>query len=275
MFNVLSDIHLEKTPDRHVIRRINSIIPNHRARFLLLAGDIGDPFSPSFWRYIETQSFLYEKVFFVTGNKEYNLTNDIKNEILIVHHHIHEQLERKNLKNVHFLDERSMELEDFVIIGTTLWTYIPKNISNYKNDEAICSLFQSNVKFLENEIQKAYQNNPKKPIIVLTHFAPTKKNTSMGLKEDYFHSVDLEAYVPSFNLVNTYVYGHTHLNPPYVKKKYQVKNTVPIKCLPLEKKKHDGNNVWMDKHIRYVSNQVGYHTTKVLEGCHIDFSFLL
>ena len=263
MFNVFSDIHLEKTPACHVIRRINSIIPHHRARFLLLAGDSGDPFSPSFWRYIETQSFLYEKVFFVTGNKEYNLSNDIKREISIVHQHIHEQLEHKHLNNVYFLDERSMELEDFVIIGTTLWMDIPKNIrptkilpnrisrnqakKTYKNDNTICSLFQWNVKFLETEIQKAHKSNPNKPIIVLTHFSPTKNTPSLGL-EDYFHSVDLEAHVPSFNLVDTYVYGHTHLNPP---------------------------NVCIYNKIRYISNQVGHNVTKVLEGCHLDFSFLV
>jgi hypothetical protein len=279
MFNVLSDIHLEKTHAKSVIRRINSIIPHHRARFLLLAGDIGDPFSTSFWRYIETQSFLYEKVFFVTGNKEYNLSNDIKNEIRIVHQHIHEQLEHKRLNNVYFLDERSMELEDFFIIGTTLWTNIPKknntrrweiqglpiprqivhvspstqekrhNLSKktYRNDEAIDSMFQWNVKFLETEIQKAHKSNPNKPIIVLTHFSPTKNTPSLGL-EDYFHSVDLEAHVPSFNLVNTYVYGHTHLNPP---------------------------NVCIYNKIRYISNQVGHNVTKVLDGCHLDFSFLV
>lgn len=246
---------MEKTPLFHIQKRIQSLLPSSHSRtpsrsrsrsrsqpkYLFLAGDIGDPFLDSYWDFLKGISVYYEKVFLVTGNKEYDLNHPLQDEIGLVHQHIHESMYKYRLDNVYFLDERRYETPEMFVIGTCLWT-IPHTTSkkeSYCNDQYMASLFHSNVQLLHSEIIQCHQTNPHKPIVVLTHFAPTKKGVnSPGTEDDGFHSIDLSSYLPteSFSLVRMFVYGHTHYNPP--------KNCI-----------QRGSQ-------RFVTNQVGHNTTR-------------
>ena len=219
MFNVLSDIHLERIHCSHqrLLGHIASLFPPTPAKYLLLAGDIGDPYSSVYWFFLHQASRRYSRVFMVTGNKEYGFSasHPLEPELLRVNQHIHETLYASGLENIDFLDERYVELDECIVIGTTLWT-IPHSDSPNKytqNDSMITSIFHRNVSFLQSTLSHLRKN--KKPILLLTHFAPTtnKGVLAPGSEDDGYHTIPLHQYVSSLSAVKWFVYGHTHYNP--------------------------------------------------------------
>jgi len=212
MFQVLSDIHLEKTPKKYAQKRILSLLPEHRTPYLFLAGDIGNPHEQSYWDFLTLMSSSYSFVFLITGNKEYDLEKDLENEVMKVDLFIHREIVRLELKNVFFLNNKSIEMNDFIIVGTTLWSRIKK--CTFPNDRIITKLFEKNVEFVEKQVWR-YRSSSK-PLILLTHFAPTKcGTTSVGVVQDDFHSSELFSILPDHCRVgiSACVYGHTHFNP--------------------------------------------------------------
>jgi predicted MPP superfamily phosphohydrolase len=212
---IFSDLHVELNNTNF----LKKIIP--KAPYVALLGDIGYPNKKGYRNTIEFFSKLYKKVFIIADNHEYykQIYNDVNNQIL----KICEQFD-----NVIFMNRTSYDIDDFKILGCTLWSYIPNENSNivskYLNDYNLIhylendKIYKFNVDF-QNSLHKtdiewliSEVNNSDKPLIILTHHAPSFKNTSSkryeGLPTNCAFATDLE-YL--FNdKIKLWGYGHTH-----------------------------------------------------------------
>ena len=179
---IASDLHLE-FQDPHV--SFDKFI-KPSAKYLAILGDLGYPNEIQYRRFIEEMSKRFVKVFIVSGNHEYFSKNgtpmedyDKKiDEICSVH------------GNVYYLNNKEHVLNDkYVILGTTLWTEIPKDkeelVSRMLNDykyvylnknkliepKHVSNKFKENVNWLKKMIEK-YKS---KKIIVMSHHLPSEK----------------------------------------------------------------------------------------------------
>jgi predicted phosphodiesterase len=131
MFRIqyVSDLHLEFL-EKAVFPQM--VVPN--ARYLALAGDIGQPESRVFHSFLDYASRHWDHVFYVAGNHEFYNSLPMKRW----EHHpptpFHQRLRHLReivgaYKNIHFLDASSpsyfCEAENVAVVGSTLWTHIP------------------------------------------------------------------------------------------------------------------------------------------------------
>lgn len=181
---IVSDIHLESHD--HVFEEI--IQPS--APYLALVGDIcclgvGNKVERRFIRFLAKCSKHYCAVFMLAGNHEY-YTN-----CGLTMYEIDERLEEicEMYENVHFLQRSSVVIDDLRIIGTTLWSNIPKHfeksaentmtdfIKIYSDDDVrlkaskVRAMHKRDVAFIKSEIQEAIVNEQR--CVILTHHAPS------------------------------------------------------------------------------------------------------
>lgn len=231
---IMSDLHLEYLRPAQVKNLINSIKQTDRTtECLALLGDIGHPVNNNYKYFIREMSYLFSNVFVLAGNHEYyhsNKTIDQMNE------YINNLL--NPLPNVMFMEQQSFELQitsqpqKYKILGTTLWSYIPKQIEKYVskgadfrniinfNTKKYNENYQTSVQWLKKELNE-YQENTN--YIVLTHHAPTFHKTS---KQEWQYKTDgslkNSAYIFASNLdhlfnpsLAVWAFGHTHWKTDY------------------------------------------------------------
>ena len=117
IFQYYSDLHLEHQKQLINIELIQHIYPEN----LILAGDIGNPYMKNYWDFLHNESKIFTRVFLICGNHEY-----YGSSILQTNAYIKRQLKLSGLKNVYFLDNDVFQIDNIKIIGSTLWSYIPK-----------------------------------------------------------------------------------------------------------------------------------------------------
>jgi predicted phosphodiesterase len=130
MFRIqyVSDLHLEFY-EKAVFPQL--ITPN--ARYLALAGDIGQPGHRVFHSFLDYVSKNWDHVFYVPGNHEYYTKPYTKWKYSrpTPFHERHTELRSavRHYENIHFLDSESpsyyCEDENVAIIGSTLWSNVP------------------------------------------------------------------------------------------------------------------------------------------------------
>jgi predicted phosphohydrolase len=235
-FQIASDIHLEvlemdtgfHEDDDETFR----FIIEPEAPILVLAGDITSLHAKCTVRFLTWCSQTFEHTFWIMGNHEYY------SKIVIPKNTILEHYRRLSPENVHILDNETYALENILFVGTTLWSNIPEedeleiqqSINDYRmiyNAEGrrICAAevraeFIKNVQFLEETIAA----NPEKQIVIISHHAPLKKDTSFA---KYEGDVTNSAYSTDIHLKNDsnvryWIYGHTHHNSRIQKGNYTV-----------------------------------------------------
>ena len=120
-FQLISDIHLETYTQ---LPKIKDII-KPKAPNLILAGDICFAKHHLFTPFFQKLSPLFKRIIYVLGNHEYYCYNDYHiNSISAM-----EMLIQKKLlpfKNIHVLQKSFIEIDDVVILGCTLWSYLSK-----------------------------------------------------------------------------------------------------------------------------------------------------
>lgn len=215
---IISDIHLEllgKFPPLTIT-----------GDYLALCGDIGYPKSEIYHAFLKYVAENYKGVFVIAGNHEYYNSKTVylkmKDKIKTV---------CSEFKNVYFLDNDRIEIDDYVILGTTLWSFIPdfavREIVNGINDYAKIKYFdpfsdrkrtitpmmtnqwhETAVAWLKENIEAAAN----KKVIVLTHHAPLTTGTSERQYEgkvfNHAFATDL-AYLLKPPVV-LWAFGHTH-----------------------------------------------------------------
>lgn len=211
LIQYVSDIHLEfmtKVPKIKVM-----------ADVLCLAGDIGYPYSGIYKDFLIKMNSTFKKVFIITGNHEYYMSgknnfrsmDDINSMITSI-------IKFHSLTNVTFLNNSYELYNDYLFVGTTLWSNISgkntndlaemndfKMIKNMSYD-IYNMLHLKSCNFIENILQTVNKNK----IIMLTHHMPSftliEKKNSTDLNCFYASNCDKFFVSP----IVAWIYGHTH-----------------------------------------------------------------
>jgi len=217
---IASDLHLEFYGDNPIPDDI--IIPS--APILALCGDIGIPYMNNFEAWILKQCDRFELVLFLCGNHEFYNSNQIYTVDTIK-----EMIKSISIKSPKFLfmDKGTLVIENFCILGTTLWCDIPQEdragLQQNLNDfnliytsphqrlvpEVFVSWYNDQAAWLHMSIQTAKQRNQK--CLILTHHSPTFNITGSGVGwSSNLDQLFKEAHPGS--PVEVWVFGHTHAN---------------------------------------------------------------
>jgi len=245
IFQYYSDIHIEHQSSMYNNEKLFWVEPINYTNLdidieegtsvtiknnLILAGDIGSPNSKLYWNFLRDVSQKFDRVFLIAGNHEH-YTLDLKDSdkvnpfTNITVDDIPKILSEEKLYNVFFIENQSIFIDNFIIIGCTLWSNIPinarneilRNISDYNLIENFSidksnALHSKSVKYLSDSLDLAISEEiPTR--IVITHHAPLMNGTSdpmyKGLTNHAF-STDLEELISKST---HWIYGHTHFNP--------------------------------------------------------------
>lgn len=213
LIQYISDIHIEFYNN---YKKIPKIIPN--AEILVLAGDIGYPFSSLYEEFLSDMNNKFKKVFLLAGNHEYyNLGKNRDNGMEKINSRIREIISYNKLNNITFLDNSYEDYNGYRFIGCTLWSEI-KDSAYLINDfqfikhmdvELYNELYKVNYEFLEENIP----NSPL-PLIVITHHLPSyylieKKYKTNGIVN--YNQCFASDCSKLFNeKIKLWIYGHTH-----------------------------------------------------------------
>jgi predicted phosphohydrolase len=202
----ISDLHLE------FYKKLPYITV--KAPILCLTGDIGYPFSNNyndFLCYVNSLNFI--KIFLIAGNHEYYSNVYSMEQINIK---INLIIKENNLTKITFLNNSSEEYDNYLFVGSTLWSCV-RNTNNLTNDfnmilnitpEIYNKLHDESINYITNIVN----TNSNKNIIVLTHYLPSYKL----IDKKY---IKYNNYYQCFasnndNLINSpiclWIYGHTH-----------------------------------------------------------------
>jgi predicted phosphodiesterase len=225
---ILSDLHLEKRP-----LDFNFLITTP-ADIIVLAGDIGDPFSDTYANVIIWCTQYSDHIVIIAGNNEYR--NAVGYTIAEIDTHIKrlsDDISASSTKNVTYLQcGDSIEIGGVHFIGATLWSHIPQHMVGdidqsviahmlrdiYIQHQTPITLTTMNVLHLThrtgiyNAILKGIKHGLKN--IVISHHAPFLMYS--GSKRpltyvDYMYGSDLSCFM-GYDIVRYWIYGHTHKN---------------------------------------------------------------
>lgn len=237
---IVSDLHIEFWANKKQFNFIKPVAP-----VLALLGDIcccgNDKDFDLFKRFINEILPLYEQIIFIAGNHEYYYNSssnpEYKNTIEGIDEKI-KQFFKSTSNKLYFLNNSSIKLSDgketYIIIGTTLWSWIPEirraNIQSQMNDYSfiyfndkkpvpltsnhVVKMFTQNVKYIKQQIAK-YKDKYK--IIIFTHHKPyVSPNYNInGLSVAY--ESDLSFLFDK--CISLWAYGHTHIADSSMHKK--------------------------------------------------------
>jgi len=215
---LLSDLHLE----------LNSNLKIHfndHADIVILAGDIGNPFTQQYVYLLRQLSLTHSKVFIISGNHEYynkNYTmNRIDNQI--------KNLCREEDDNIHFLQMNYIIYNRIKFMGCTLWSH-PKdetlckymNDFNYINFTDYISTHKQHKDWLENELKIKHESYDR--ICVVTHHLPKEDLIDKEFKDNPLNSF----FGSDVNTLgaDVWCYGHTH------KPNHKKDNNIEYHCNP-------------------------------------------
>ena len=216
-FQLLSDLHME----HHTF----DLEKAPGADCLILAGDIGDPYSQEYASLLATASRTFEFVFVIKGNHEchHGFPSTIDKDI--------KELCEKHA-NIFYLQQGSVDLRDDIrVIGATLWTDIEdeqrSDVQTFITDFGRVpnwSVMLNNhahsrdVSFVQEEMTKALADSKK--LVVVTHHAPYLKGT---VRPEYKGSFISSAFCTDLSEllqdppIHTWAFGHTHHSCRFMK----------------------------------------------------------
>lgn len=169
----------------------------------------------------------YQKVFYVMGNHEHYHGKFWKTA---------DQLRSMLPSNVTLLDDQYEEYKGVIFVGSTLWTDMNREnpitlhmIKDYMNDYRVITYFDQ-IKNIYRKlnptdtvrqhkqskyfIESTAQKYPDRPVVVITHMAPT----FMSVNEKYKHEKDsngaycsdLSEFILDNPNIKVWVHGHVH-----------------------------------------------------------------
>lgn len=208
MLQYVSDLHLEYYPDDVILSDfLTPCSPN-----LLLLGDIGHPKTDEYKSFIYQASRAFENVFVILGNHEYYHDNNIDIYIRTLF---------SKYSNVYLLQNEAIETNDFIILGTTLWTSaskysIPPKDSDFEyipewNIAELNKRYNLSLNWLDKTLKK-YVSVSDKPIIVCSHHMPSYLCVSEKFKSspyNCFYVSDLNFLIKEYP-IKYWLCGHGH-----------------------------------------------------------------
>jgi predicted phosphohydrolase len=197
----ISDLH-EKFP---------YIIP--QAEYIAVLGDVANPFDDRYYTYLSYLSQMFKGVFVIFGNHEY-----YHNTIPDVEKYMENMC--KHFNNVYFLNNKSIIVDGYLIVGSTLWSAVEQNAFEYLNCGNLIKMNKRKymdfmdyrvlhlqcVEFIQKELDKGL------PTIILTHYAPLHEmNGHRQTKLNSGFSTDLSCLIKKNKKnIKAWLSGHTH-----------------------------------------------------------------
>jgi DNA repair exonuclease SbcCD nuclease subunit len=227
-FQYFSDIHLDYYNENlpKIQRMFVKKLEQHtdKPSILLMAGDIGLPFRPSYSTFLQSLSPMYEKVFITTGNHEYykmpcssltELDNYCRDVCRTIPH-----------DNIVFLQNDVYNIKDNLsIFGGTFWTDIPEskqyNVMHSVNDYNLIPNMTPSLSSLLHEksvsMLNYYVNNDENKDmkwVVMSHHMPSfnliDPKYTKGINTDMNYAFASEVGIANDPKILAWVYGHTH-----------------------------------------------------------------
>lgn len=223
-FQVLSDLHLE------IDQQYQSFEIPVCAKHLILAGDIGRLVDYENYRgFLQKQTDRFELVFLILGNHEFY------NDTYAAGLQKARQLEQEPSLNgrLVLLHQRRYDIPEsrVTVLGCTLWSEVPdeardivsskiqdfKKIQDWTVDSHIEN-HEADFAWLLNEVNSIQAQNEaqdeKQSILIVTHHAPSLRNTSSPQHEknpwSFAFASDILPRFSTCDSVRTWVFGHTH-----------------------------------------------------------------
>lgn len=184
---------------------------------LVLAGDIASGSSNTIdvIRHFKDQGF--PEIIYVPGNHEYYGTSfdDFNHKM---------EAKCAQIDGVHFLNPGTVEIDDVLFVGGTLWTNFGDNplsqsaarrgINDFRQirdfDVNRCVLeYYKHFEYIKNQYEHRYDNK----VVVVTHFLPARECIAPRFRgpdliNDYFAN-NLGDYIANMS-DTTWLFGHTH-----------------------------------------------------------------
>jgi predicted phosphodiesterase len=204
--HLVSDLHLEK----------GGLYPTYLekidAQILILAGDIGAPFTPKYQNFIKYCAQIFSHVIVVAGNHEYYNKRHNMAEIdaqidLVV----------SAYANVHYLQRRQVTIEDITFVGCTLWS-LPNASAPLTNDFKKIKgmtfglyrhLFHTDLKYLSHTLEQI-EPIPGHKTVVITHHLPSPALIAAPYRGDPTNTFYATNIVHLMAYCSMWVCGHTH-----------------------------------------------------------------
>ena len=220
---ILSDLHLEHLDSEYTFD-VGS------GEVLVLAGDIlvakhlntDGNLNRIYNSFLNFCSENFKHVFYVFGNHEfygYNYESTFK------------KVENILPSNIHLMNNNTVEIEDWVFIGGTLWTdhnkgnpvnmmenqYVMNDYhririgSNYRklNTEDTLSIHRNTKSYFENQLNI----HKDKKVFMISHMAPSYQSTHPHYKGQSLNSAycnDMDDWISSRPQIKYFVHGHVH-----------------------------------------------------------------
>jgi hypothetical protein len=159
----VSDIHLEN-------KGVSFPRIPIKGQVLALLGDIGNPYNQNYIDFLLYTSYNFEKVILVAGNHDYNFAWK-KHKSLEYCIADFENIVSK-FGNIEFLDNKKTRINNYTVLGTTLWT------NRYSGNR-----YFDSTNWLQSELSLINS-----PVIVLSHHLPTFKMIVSKYKTNKFNS---------------------------------------------------------------------------------------
>lgn len=203
-----SDCHLEIFPKKLVGFEKGKILKAQKDKILCLCGDIGNPWSKGYARFLKWCSSSFEFVFVVAGNHEYYGKRNMED----TDEKIRDLCD--GLPNAKFLQNSSFKYNNILFVGATLWTNPPPNADEVMNDyseipeltvQKVQEMHESSLNFFCKELEKGQKT------VILTHHCPFKDSETLKSdKEPIASCYGSEAHTIAKENVVAWFWGHTH-----------------------------------------------------------------
>lgn len=203
---------------------------------LILAGDVLDHGYIGFTQ-LEEWIEPFDQVFYIPGNHEYYQHNTLDNDMSIYTSEIKNIIKANDsLSKIIFDDMITLELDENIIIGTTLWTdlsdcdyfklmHLRHSMSDlniiYVNGKRFLTdhwqdLHNKQLQYLDLQYSK-YKDSGKK-IIIVTHHAPSFQSVHQAFKTSTINVgfvSNLDQFILDRPNIHTWIHGHTHSSHDY------------------------------------------------------------
>lgn len=225
----MSDLHLEFLNSKQLDNFIKKI-PSGMDEICVLAGDIGNPYSSNYDKFINYMSNHFRKIFIIAGNHEYYNKKTIEETNLFMKEYF------QKFNNITFLNNEYEMYDNYCFVGTTLWSKITNPLYKINDVYEIADfdyikynkLNELSIQFLENVVSN-HTN-----CVIITHHMPSQKlidvkykTPSMAPYNQWFYC-DMDEFIDkNKNNIKCWIYGHTHT------KSNLLLNEIPFICNPI------------------------------------------
>lgn len=258
LIQYISDVHLELLFKNSIKMLKHYLQPHKQAKILILAGDIGNPYTTDYKHFLQDMSRRFPKVFVIAGNHEF-YSNKIHETKLKIKEVCDDINTTDSNTNVSFLDNSWEDYEGERFIGSTLWSHISnpqyqindtKQIKDFDVD-VYNALHEESKAFLERAFLSCKIDNIKANVI--THHLPFYELTHAEYKghfyanySQWFHARLDGMIFENKEIISRWFYGHTH------KRSVQRHYDIDFYCNPLGYADENGE---MDESINQITKE--------------------